>query len=58
MKPERIEQLLNQVATGEVTAAKALEELRDLPFQDLEHTTIDTHRELRQGAPEVVFGAG
>ena len=58
MKPERIERLLNQVATGDVTTAKALEELRDLPFQDLEHTTIDTHRELRQGAPEVVFGAG
>ena len=52
MNPERIERLLNQVATGEVTAAKALEELRDLPFQDLEHTTIDTHRELRQGALE------
>ncbi|MDG2486516.1 MAG: nickel pincer cofactor biosynthesis protein LarB [Roseibacillus sp.] len=58
MNPERIERLLNQVAGGEVTAAEALEELRELPFQDLEHTIVDTHRELRQGAPEVVFGAG
>lgn len=58
MKPERIERLLKQVAGGEVTAAEALEELRELPFQDLEHTIVDTHRELRQGAPEVVFGAG
>ena len=58
MKPERIERLLNEVAGGEVTAAEALEELRELPFQDLEHTIVDTHRELRQGAPEVVFGAG
>ncbi len=58
MNPERIERLLNQVAGGEVTAAEALEELRELPFQDLAHTIVDTHRELRQGAPEVVFGAG
>ena len=58
MNPERIQQLLTQVAAGEVTTDEALEVLRDLPFQELGHTIVDTHRELRQGAPEVVFGAG
>ena len=58
MTPERIQQLLTQVAAGEVTTDEALEVLRDLPFQELGHTIVDTHRELRQGAPEVVFGAG
>ena len=42
MNPERIERLLNQVAAGDVTAADALEELRDFPYQKLDHATIDT----------------
>ena len=58
MNPERIERLLNQVAAGDVTATDALEKLRDFPYENLDHSTIDTHRELRQGTPEVVFGAG
>jgi len=58
MSPERIEKLLKQVAAGEVSTTEALDKLRDLPFSELAHTTLDTHRELRQGTPEVVYGAG
>lgn len=36
----------------------AMEELKGLPFEDLEFATIDTHRSLRQGFPEVIFGQG
>ena len=58
MKPEHLEELLARVAAGEISTAEALDKLRQLPFCDLGHTTLDTHRELRQGTPEVVYGAG
>jgi NCAIR mutase (PurE)-related protein len=32
--------------------------LSDLPYRDLGFARVDTHRELRQGAPEVVLGSG
>ena len=33
-----------------------MEQLSRLPFSELPHTTLDTHRELRQGIPETIFG--
>ena len=50
--------LLASVERGELPAAAALEELRDLPFRDLGFARVDTHRELRQGAPEAVLAQG
>lgn len=32
--------------------------LRDLPYEDIGHTKIDHHRTLRNGFPEVIYGAG
>ena len=58
MSPERLEKLLEQVAAGDLSARDAVEQLRELPFTELSHTTLDTHRELRQGTPETVYGAG
>ncbi|MBL49272.1 MAG: 1-(5-phosphoribosyl)-5-amino-4-imidazole-carboxylate carboxylase, partial [Roseibacillus sp.] len=58
MSPERLQQLLERVAAGDLSASDAVEQLRELPFTELSHTTLDTHRELRQGAPETVYGAG
>lgn len=56
MNRDSIEKLLEQVAGGKVDTAAALEKLAHLPFQELAHSTLDLHRELRQGTPEVVFG--
>jgi NCAIR mutase (PurE)-related protein len=58
MTEERVRQLLEQVATGRVSTAQALQRLRYLPFDDLGFARIDTHRSLRRDIPEVVFGAG
>ena len=58
MKTEHLEELLARVAAGEISTAEALDNLKQLPFCELGHTTLDTHRELRQGVPEVVYGAG
>ncbi len=41
-----------------MTVDTALEELRDLPYQDLDFAKIDHHRALRTGWPEVIFGKG
>ncbi|OPY70933.1 MAG: AIR carboxylase [Syntrophorhabdaceae bacterium PtaU1.Bin034] len=55
---ERIRALLSAVAAGSVTVDAAFEELKDVPFQDLSHTKIDHHRQLRKGIQEVIFGEG
>lgn len=58
MHADRIRQLLESLRQGELEVSEALHELRRLPFSDLEYARIDHHRELRQGAPEVVLGSG
>ncbi len=56
---DRILELLSAVADGKVAVRAALKELKDVvPYQDLTHTKIDHHRELRKGIPEVIFGEG
>jgi NCAIR mutase (PurE)-related protein len=46
------------VAAGRVAPGEALERLRHFPSEQLPFATIDHHRSLRQGQPEVVFCAG
>jgi NCAIR mutase (PurE)-related protein len=50
--------LLEAVERGSVSAPDALEQLGSMPFRDLGFARIDTHRELRQGAPEAVLAEG
>ena len=57
MTPDSLHDLLARVAAGEVPADEAAEQLSAMPALDLEHSLLDTHRELRQGVPEVVFGS-
>jgi pyridinium-3,5-biscarboxylic acid mononucleotide synthase len=56
--PESLRRLLADVSTGAVTPEQALGELRDLPFRSLGFAHADTHRHLRSGFPEVIFGPG
>ena len=58
MDRERLRALLESVRRGEVPTEQALERLAHLPFVDTPHARIDTHRALRQGLPEVVYGPG
>ena len=58
MNQEHIRQLLEKVASGNLAPDKALEQLRDLPFENLGFAHIDHHRALRTGFPEVIFGQG
>ena len=53
-----IDELLEAVARNEVKPREAAERLATLPYDDLGFARVDTHRELRQGAPEVILGEG
>jgi pyridinium-3,5-biscarboxylic acid mononucleotide synthase len=50
--------LLNNVRNGSTSVEDAYESLKDMPFEDLNHTKIDHHRALRKGMGEVIFGEG
>lgn len=58
MSPERLAALLAEVSAGRTTPLAALEQLRHFPVEHLAFASIDHHRALRQGQPEVVFCAG
>ena len=51
-------ELLEAVARGDVAPADARARVADAPFRDLGFARVDTHRELRQGAPEAVLAEG
>jgi pyridinium-3,5-biscarboxylic acid mononucleotide synthase len=53
-----LEILLEAIHRGEVSPADAVDRLSMLPFRDLGFARVDTHRELRQGAPEAVLAEG
>lgn len=58
MDVERIRELLVSVQEGRLGIQAALEKMRGLPSEDLGFATLDTHRALRTGMPEVVFCQG
>lgn len=54
----QLKDILEKVYEGKLSPEKALELLKDYPYQDLIFAKIDHHRELRRGFPEVIFGMG
>jgi|SRR5438094_366013 len=58
MRREHVRDLLAQVASGALDVEDALGRLAFEPAESLGFATIDHHRALRQGFPEVVFGEG
>ncbi|MCA1712547.1 MAG: nickel pincer cofactor biosynthesis protein LarB [Actinobacteria bacterium] len=58
MDRDRARALLDAVAAGAVPPADALDALAVAPYAELADALVDTHRALRTGDPEVVYGAG
>ena len=59
MTPERLRELLERVARGDARRPTTRSSRSsDLPFEDLGFAKVDHHRALRNGLPEVIFGAG
>jgi NCAIR mutase (PurE)-related protein len=54
----RVLELLHQVSSGAMAPEDAVRQLSMAPFESLDFATIDHHRALRQGYPEVVYGEG
>ena len=53
-----IKKLLENVKDGSVSVDEALLKLKQAPFADIGYAKVDLHRNVRQGAPEVIYGAG
>jgi pyridinium-3,5-biscarboxylic acid mononucleotide synthase len=51
-------QLLEKFRAGGVSREDVLQAFQAAPVADLGFATVDTHRALRKGFPEVIFGAG
>ncbi len=58
MDSVRLKRLLRNLQAGTVVLAAAVERLRTLPYEDLGFASVDHHRSIRQGFPEVVFCEG
>ena len=57
MKEQELTRLLEAVAAGQLNVEDAKMRLKMEPFDDLGFAKLDTHRELRQGVAEVIYGA-
>lgn len=58
MNRDQLLDILNRIASGELSPDKALSDLVDFPAARMEYAHLDTHRYLRRGIPETVFGQG
>ena len=58
MNEESLKRLLSAVRDGTTRIPDALEELRHLPFEEMGFATVDHHRSIRCGFPEVIFCPG
>ena len=53
-----IRKLLEGVQSGAVSVDDALLKIKMTPFEDIGYAKVDLHRKYRQGAAEVIYGAG
>ena len=53
-----VKKLLEGVRDGSVSIDDALLQLKLSPFEDIGYAKVDLHRKIRQGAAEVIYGAG
>lgn len=58
MDQRDVREILERVKAGDCTVDEAVLKLRMEPFRDLGFAKVDSHRGLRQGAAEVIYGAG
>ena len=53
-----IKRVLSAVRAGELSVDDALLKLKAEPFENIGYARVDLHRKTRQGAAEVIYGAG
>ncbi|MCR4670480.1 MAG: nickel pincer cofactor biosynthesis protein LarB [Saccharofermentans sp.] len=50
--------IIRDVSEGKMQVDEAVLALKMQPFEDIDFARVDLHRKLRQGAAEVIYGAG
>ena len=58
MDHKRLTQLLKDLRAGKLDVPRAVARLRSLPFEELGFASLDHHRSIRQGFPEVILCEG
>lgn len=58
MNQARLKKLLANVQAGKTSVKAAIARLHTLPYEDLGEASLDHHRTLRQGFPEVILSEG
>ncbi|MDP7637727.1 MAG: nickel pincer cofactor biosynthesis protein LarB [Phycisphaerae bacterium] len=58
MDRDTLKELLGRVQSGRVSLEEAVEQLRRWPFEAMEFATLDHHRAIRCGFPEVIYCPG
>lgn len=53
-----LKSLLKLFKNDEISTDELIDQLRNLPFHDLDFAKIDHHRSIRRGFPEVILGEG
>jgi len=53
-----IRRILEEVRDGRASVEEALLQIKKQPFEDIGYAKVDLHRKVRQGAAEVIYGAG
>ena len=53
-----IRRTLEALKNGELSVDDALLAIKKQPFEDIGYAKVDLHRGIRQGAAEVIYGAG
>lgn len=58
MDEKFLRQLLDSVKSGELHVDEAINQLKKLPYEDIQYAKLDNHRKLRTGKGEVIYCAG
>ena len=53
-----LKDLLEKIKNGTIEINEAIQKLKLLPFEDIGFASIDHHRDLRRGFPEVIYARG
>ena len=51
-----VKSVLKAVERGDITAEEAMTQIKLKPYEDLGYAKVDLHRQVRQGASEVIYG--
>ncbi len=58
MNQDQILELLSKYKNGQMSEQDVVNQLKAEPFEDMGFAKVDTHRGLRKGMSEVIYGAG